>query len=223
MPEVRVGIVDSGHGLPAERVLAAQCFRLGELGVQPDAIQEDALGHGSAVAEAIFQRVPEARFCIAQVFDGRGVTSASQVAAAIDWLVGCGVRVINLSLGLRDDRPALRQACAAAVEAGVLVCASNPAQGMAVFPAAYPGVWRVTGDARCQPDQWTFLNTPQADFAACVRGSNPRLAGASLGCAAFTGHLAAFLHDHPQASNEQAHDWLQRHAAFHGREFREAP
>ncbi|PRA67877.1 peptidase S8 and S53 subtilisin kexin sedolisin [Pseudomonas sp. MYb187] len=222
-PELRIGMVDSGHGLAPGQVASACRFELAGLGVQQGELLEDALGHGSAVAEAITSRAGEARLCVAQVFDQRGVTTALQVAAAIDWLLGCEVRVINLSLGLREDRPALSQACQAAVEAGVLVCASSPAQGAPVYPAAYPGVLAVTGDARCDAGQWTWLDSPQACFAACVRSADARLSGASLGCAALSGHLAAYLQQQPTASNAEVLVWLQENAHYRGVERRRGP
>lgn len=222
-PEVRIGVVDSGHDLSEQPPVAARRFALAHAGLLEHEAEADALGHGSAVSAAILERAGEARLYVAQVFDGRGVTSALQVAAAIEWLLACQVRVINLSLGLREDRPVLRQACALAVEAGILLCASSPAQGSPVYPAAYPGVLRVTGDARCLPQQWSWLGSAQADVGACVRSADGRLSGASLGCAALTGHLAAFLQQHPDASNQGIRDWLHEQAHYHGPERRLAP
>ncbi|CAK9891273.1 MULTISPECIES: subtilisin-like serine protease QhpE [Pseudomonas] len=222
-PELLVGVVDSGHAPGTANIVASCRFELGSLGVDASESIADALGHGSAVAAAIALRASEAGLCIAQVFDQRGVTSALQVAAAIDWLLECKVRLINLSLGLREDRLALRQACLAAVDAGVLVCASSPAQGAPVFPAAYPGVVRVTGDARCALDQWSWLGSPQADFGACVRSADARLSGASLGCAALTGHIAGYLQRQPTANNQQLLDWLHEQASYRGSERRGEP
>jgi hypothetical protein len=72
------------------------------------------------------------------VFDERGVTSALQVAAGIEWLVMRGVRLINLSLGLREDRPALREACAAAQDAGVSLDDEAPLAELAGCGATVP-------------------------------------------------------------------------------------
>ncbi|WP_166363952.1 subtilisin-like serine protease QhpE [Pseudomonas akapageensis] len=221
--ELRIGIVDSGHAPDQGQVIAGRRFQLAAEGLDEGPLQPDSLGHGSAVLAAIAQRAPDAQFCVAQVFDARGVTSALQIAAAIDWLVGCNVRLINLSLGLRQDRDLLRQACAAAQAAGVMLCASSPAQGEAVYPASYPGVVRVTGDARCLAEQWSWLDSAQADFAACVRSDDPRRSGASLGCAALSGHIAALLLQNPHASDPEVLAWLREHASFRGPERRTAP
>ncbi|MDF3936738.1 subtilisin-like serine protease QhpE, partial [Pseudomonas citronellolis] len=202
MAEVLVGVVDSGHAEnQAGAVLVGRRFFLTDEGVDGGDLLDDALGHGSAVLQAILSRAPQARFQVAQVFDGRGVTSPLQIAAALRWLGERGVRLVNLSLGVRQDRPILREAIAELVAAGVLVCASSPARGEPVFPAAYPGVLRVTGDARCGEGEWSWLNSPQADFGAAVRVAGQ--AGASLGCAAFCGHLAGLLGERPGVSNAE--------------------
>lgn len=220
-PELRIGVVDSGHSSAQQTlVMTSRRFSLLVNRVDESDALDDALGHGSAVVEAISRRAPSVRFCVAQVFDRRGVTSALQIATAIDWLLAQDVRLINLSLGLRHDRSLLREACASAVARGVLLCASSPAQGEGVFPANYPHVLRVTGDARCSEQQWSWLDSAQADFAACVRGSYPGQSGASLGCAALSGHIASFLVDHPQANNAQVLHWLQENAHYRGPERR---
>lgn len=223
-PELRIGVVDSGHSAAQRvQVIAGRRFSLLEDGLAESDLRDDPLGHGSAVIEAISHRAPGAQICVAQVFDQRGVTSALQIATAIDWLVTQGVRLINLSLGLRQDRSLLREACAAAVARGVMICASSPAQGAAVFPASYPQVLRVTGDARCTDEQWSWLDNAQADFAACVHGTYPGQSGASLGCAALSGHIAGLLLAQPGASNAEVVEWLKHNARYRGPERRLGP
>ncbi|MBB3239402.1 hypothetical protein FHW68_000874 [Pseudomonas sp. Tn43] len=220
-PELRIGVVDSGHSVAQRvQVVAGRRFSLLEDGLLESDVRDDPLGHGSAVIEAIGRRAPSAVFCVAQVFDQRGVTSALQIATAIDWLRAQDVRLINLSLGLRQDRRLLREACASAAAQGIMLCASSPAQGEGVFPANYPQVLRVTGDARCAEQQWSWLNSAQADFAACVHGTYPGQSGASLGCAALSGHIASFLVENPEASNEQVVEWLRENARYRGPERR---
>lgn len=214
-PEVRIGVVDSGFAVAQTgRVTAGRRFFLTDDGHGEGEPLADALGHGSAVCEAILSRAPDVGLCVAQVFDERGVTSPLQIAAALHWLGEQGVRLINLSLGVRQDRAILREAVADLVEAGVLVCASSPARGEPVFPASYPGVVRVTGDARCAEGGWSWLDSPQADFGAAVTVGGR--SGASLGCAAFSGHLAALLAERPELSNVQLIEVMRERAAFRG-------
>ncbi|WP_448680330.1 subtilisin-like serine protease QhpE [Pseudomonas nicosulfuronedens] len=214
-PELLVGVIDSGHSAEqAASVISGQRFRLADDGLDRLPLSVDLLGHGSVVCQAILSHAPDARLSVAQVFDERGVTSPLQIAAALHWLGEQGVRVINLSLGVRQDRPILREAVTELIEAGVLVCASSPARGEPVFPASYAGVIRVTGDARCGEGKWSWLDSPQADFGASVTVSGR--SGASLGCAAFSGHLAALLRERPELSNVQLIEVMRERAAFRG-------
>lgn len=219
--ELRVGVIDSGCSpVQAGTLAAVRRFWLEDGMLREGAAQADLLGHGSAVLARLQAEAGEVPVLLAQVFSEQASTSALQVAAALLWLVEEGATVVNLSLGLHQDRPVLRQACAEAQAAGVLLCASSPAQGGPVYPASYPGVIRVTGDARCAPGQWSWLATAQADFGGYV--GDRGMAGASLGCAALSGRIAALLREAPEMSQQQLVDWLKAHAAFIGPERRGA-
>lgn len=218
--EPRIGLVDSGHApTQAPLIRAGRRFWLDGEALREGPLTADGLGHGAAVIASLTTEAGDAELHLAQVFDGRGQTSALQLAAAIHWLIEQDVALINLSLGLRQDRPLLRQACAAASDAGILLCASSPAQGAAVFPAAYPQVLRITGDARCAPGQWSWLGTRQADFGAHVAAHNG-VAGASVACAALAGTLAAHLARQPGISRDALLQALRQGAAYHGPERR---
>lgn len=217
--ELLIGVVDSGHApQQAAQVAAARAFRLDGEGLQEGVAQADRLGHGTAVLEALALQPGVVRGCVAQVFAERWQTSPLQVAAAIHWLIDRDVALINLSLGLRQDRPLLRAACARALDAGVLLCAASPAQGEPVWPASYPGVLRITGDARCAAGQWSWLDSAQADFGAPVTAGG--LAGASLACANFSGLLARHLQQHPGSDRAALLEHLRRQAAYIGPERR---
>lgn len=218
--ELCVGVIDSGCSVQQTRYLTGgRRFWLEQGTLGEGELQADALGHGSAVLERLLAQADGLSVKVAQVFDSRGATSVLQVSAALLWLVEQGVSLVNLSLGLAQDRTVLRQACAVAVEAGVLLCASSPARGGPVYPASYPGVLRITGDARCAAGQWSWLDTAQADFGAAV-GEDAGSAGASLACAALSGQIAAYLHEHRRATREQVLAYLRENAAFIGPERR---
>lgn len=212
--ELPVGIIDSGFA-PAQagRVAAARRFWLEDGELREGEALADRLGHGSVVLDTLAAQGGSLQVHMAQVFAERWSTSPLQVAAALYWLLERRVALVNLSLGLRNDRPVLREACAAALAAGTLLCASSPARGAAVFPASYPGVLRITGDARCAPGQWSWLDSPQADFGAPV-GAAGGLAGASVACAALSGRIAAFLRERPGAGRAAVVEYLRAGAAF---------
>lgn len=185
---VKVGLLDDGvAGAPAHSVVSMREF------VQPARVPA-AGGHGSAMAAIITGLAGQVSLCDARVFPPRGAATPAALAAALDWLVEQDVELVNISLGLRDDRDVLRQSCARALERGLLLVAAAPARGAAVYPAAYAGVLRVTGDARCAPGEYTWLDSAQAMIGACVGGldhvpGNPG-GGASCAAAHVSGELA---------------------------------
>ena len=205
---VRLGLVDSG--LPAEQaVAAARSFTGG-------AVSVDHLGHGTAISQVICHHAPSVTLYNAQVFDGHGVTTARAVAEAIDWLIAEKVDLINLSLGLAQDRAILAAACGRAIEAGIIVIAASPARGAATYPASYPGVIRATGDARCAGDEISFLDSAQADFGGCPRGMDNdaglQIGGASFGAAHISGQAAAYLLK--GGDKNSVRDWLVSRAKY---------
>jgi len=220
-----VGLIDSGiGGAAAAHVTAHRSFTLAAAGYVTtggDSDTADPAGHGSALADILLCRGDAAALYDARVFDSRMRCSAAQLAAALDWLrASHEVRLVNLSVGLRRDRPVLRRASEEAVAAGMLLVASAPARGEPVFPAAYPGVIAATGDARCAPGEISHLDSPQADFGAHVRAFAPRVAGASVGCAHVTAYCSRFLARHPEATSQELREWLIASASYRGIERR---
>lgn len=214
---LRVAVVDSGcSAVHAPRVRAAAAFVIGDGGLDEVPVIEDVLGHGSRVADILLHGAPQAELLVAQVFRERLTTTAAQVAAAIDWAVANGAQLVNLSLGLREPRPALAQACARAVAAGVVLCAAAPARGQAVYPAAFAGVLRVSGDARCAPGELAAIGSAEIDFGAHVRPLGGRLtgAGASMACAWLSGLAAQYLAS--GGGVETLRDWLEEKACHRG-------
>jgi subtilisin family serine protease len=158
--------------------------------------------------------------CAAQVFDQKLSCSPRQVAEAVHWLIDQEVRLINMSFGLREDRPVLRLACEAAVAAGICLVAASPARGDPVYPAAYPGVVRATGDARCQEGEIACLDTAQADFGGYPGNPQSVFVGASAGCAAVCVALAELAVDNPKLSAAELARRLTREAHYRGPERR---
>lgn len=221
--KVRVGLVDSGASTAqASHIAHAAAFGLEDGAVRRVAAGDDVLGHGRLVADIVLHCAPQAELLVAQVFRERLATTAAQVAAAIDWLVEHDAHVINLSLGLREPRPLLEAACRRALDAGVVLCAATPAHGAPVYPAAFPGVLRVTGDARCERLEISALAAAHADFGAHVRPMDGTLAGAgaSMACAHLAAHIARYRGDHGRAEADALRAWLTAQARYHGPERR---
>lgn len=222
---VKVAIIDSGigFGLDAEvRARVAMC--LADDGqVQCSAgDRTDSIGHGTAVASLILARASRCSLLSAQVFYAARPTAARVIAAAIDWCVAEGARVVNLSLGLRDDRRVLRESCLAAISRGVLLVASHPARGAMTYPAVYPGVLAVTGDIRCGDEDCSSI-TQNFLFGASPLPPDGFLGGgASYAAARVAGLAAAFFDAYPAATAADFRNHLRAVARFHGREHRQA-
>jgi hypothetical protein len=152
----------------------------------------------------------------AQVFDARQRTTPELVAAGLDWLRDEGARIVNMSFGLHHDRAVLRHAIVTAQAAGMILVASAPARGAMVYPGGYAGVIRVSGDARCGPDEISALGGDPADYGACPHDADGRLGGASFAAAHVTGLLASHL----SKTGCEPRALLDRLARFHGRERR---
>ncbi len=221
---VIVGLVDSGvAGELRGRLAGTRRFRQDHAGaIRNEAATPDRLGHGTLTAQLILEHAGAVKLMCAQVFDERAVTTPAAVAAGLGWLVEQGARVVNLSLGLTEDRTVLRAACAEALAAGVWLVASVPALGALVFPAAYPGVIRVTGDARCQNRELAALNGERADFGASpwpagspLEGRREGLSGigASVAAARVSGALAQVL---AVDSDGDPVEGLRRICTYHG-------
>ncbi|MEZ5932104.1 MAG: S8 family serine peptidase [Alphaproteobacteria bacterium] len=206
---IRVGLLDSGVGLDAEaagRVAATRSFT-GETPLP------DRRSHGTRLAMIILHHAPEAELVDAQVFGARMTASPEQVAAALDWLTVQSVDIVNLSFGLRQDRPVLRAAVERTLGAGVRVIAALPARGGPVYPGAYPGVVGVTGDARCVLGEISDLGGRPATFGASPATLEGKPGGASFATAHITGMLAKAMAETPDALAQ-----LAARAAYHGPE-----
>lgn len=223
---VRVGIIDSGVA-PDEtnqpRVVAARRFAEGGAGsIEIAPVEADAIGHGAEIARILLEDNPGVDLLIAQVFAGQRKCSTAQVAAALDWLSSCGAAVVNLSFGIRQPEAQLRLACERASAAGALLVAAAPARGAPTFPAAYPFCIAVSGDARCNKEQISWLGTAAVDFGAypfAVPG-NPQNGGASFAAARIAARIARLLGAAVAASEVRAR--LLEQCSFHGPERKRA-
>lgn len=212
--ELRVGVIDSGF--PAR--LQADCRGRNFAGGNTLC---DLTGHGSAIVQPL-HTLAGIRLYNARIFDTRLVCHTGAVVAALNWLIDEGVDLINMSFGLAVPNADLTRACDRARKANIVLVAAAPAQGAPVYPASHPATIRATGDARCQPEAFSWLNSPQADLGG--HPGNPRHgpAGASVGCAHVSAVIARHLIQHPHTPRdpEALLMSLVPLARYQGREYR---
>ena len=158
---VTVAVVDSGvdkrHAQLRGRVLPGTDY----LDQGPDG-NLDCAGHGTAVASIIAAsaqdgigfrglapqaRILPVRISEQQIIEGREsgrTVTAAQFARAIRWAVDHDATVVNLSVVLYEDNPAVREAIAYAVKKDVVVVAAvgnlHENGDPRPYPAAYDGV-----------------------------------------------------------------------------------
>jgi subtilisin family serine protease len=127
--------------------------------------------HGTSVASIITGSegiAPAAELLVVRVLDDEGMGNSYDVAQGIVQAVDLGVQIINMSLGVYQDSPLLRQAVKYADDRGVIMVAAagNDGYNHIPYPAAYSQVLAVTAvDANGQhaffPNQ-----SEEIDFAA---------------------------------------------------------
>ena len=165
---IRVAVLDTGYDTTnpdlAGKVDVSVVYDKGDGTVHTGAPIEDTDGHGSdvsGIAAADTNNMKDVagvgynvHLIEARVFPQPAGPGAStrDIAAAINWAVIHGAKVINLSLGSAGpDNTYEEPAVAAALAAGVVVVAASGNDGLNIvdYPAADPGVLAVGASAFC--------------------------------------------------------------------------
>lgn len=137
--------VDLAHPALASRVLPGRDM------VADDTVPQDegpglGWGHGTHVAGIVAHMAPASKILPVRVLDSNGRGNTFVLAYAIEWAVGQGADVINLSLGADFDSAVLSDTIQAAIAQGVVVVAAagNDNSTAPHHPADLPGVLSVT-------------------------------------------------------------------------------
>src|SRR5437763_10075117 len=95
---VRVGIVDSGVNPSHPHVgqVTGGVFLHAE-GESLDFV--DRIGHGTAVAGVIHEKAPAAELYAVRIFDRRLAANMDTLMRGLDWCLGNGIHIVNLSVG----------------------------------------------------------------------------------------------------------------------------
>jgi hypothetical protein len=222
MKKIRIGLIDGGVGSALSDAVAAAADFGAPVRAAPIRAAA-ALTHGTNVARLVLEGLPSAQLLSARVFHERLDANVEDVVAAVAWLLDQGVDLINMSFGLRKPSAALEHACWVAREAGVLLVAAAPARGGPVFPAACRACIAVSGDARCQPGEVSWLGIEGVDFGThpfLEPGSAAHGGGASYATARFTGLVSALLAQGMPSQAVRTHLFLE--SAWAGAEQRHA-
>jgi len=171
---VNVGVIDTGISSSHPDLIAN--IKGGVSEVWYTSSWNDDNGHGSHVAGIIgavdnsigvIGASHSANLYAIKVLDRRGSGYLSDVIDGVDWAIGNGMNVINLSLGCDCPSQFLHDAVARARDAGiVVVAAAGNSGGSVLYPAAYPEAIAVVAvDSSDTAPYWSSRG-PEVDLAA---------------------------------------------------------
>jgi subtilisin len=211
-----VAVVDSGieadHPAVGGRVRQSVTVELldGRTNVVAAPGDGDLVGHGTACAGIIHALAPEAELLSVRVLgpDNRGRGPA--LAAGIEWALGAGATVVNLSLSSRSDAlyAAFHELADEAYFANVvLVCAANNVPGPS-YPSLFASVLSVAAHDVPDPSVWFHNPSPPVEFAAhgldvdvaWRRGSRIVATGNSFAAPHIAAYAARIRAAHPLAT-----------------------
>ncbi|MBT8484472.1 MAG: S8 family serine peptidase [Phycisphaerales bacterium] len=153
--------------------------------VGPDTVTgAELVAHGTFMAGLIAHVAPDATILPVRVLDDDGRGTSFRVAQGIYHAIGREVDVINLSLGAEEDIELIKDAAAAAVEAGIIVIAAagNRDEDEVLEPAASDPV---LGVASIDADD---IKSIFSNYGGDVDLSAPGTSVVSLGLGGVYGH-----------------------------------
>ena len=191
---MKIAVIDSGihpDHPHVGRVAGGVCITTD--GVAGDFI--DRLGHGTAVAAAIREKVPDAELYAVKVFDRRLSANVDIILRALEWSIEQRMDIVNLSLGTANT--AHRERFERTLNGGVLVVSAAH-----LLPGSLPGAIGVALEEDCPRDAYRYREG--MFYASPYPRSIPgvpverNLHGASFAVANMTGFVARTLAKKPQ-------------------------
>ena len=227
----RIGLVDThidrSHPALVKQDIVTRSFL-------PDTVPTAPESHGTAIATLLVGRssqdncglLPRSQLVVAEIFrhrDARHVdTTTWSIARALDWLVGEGVQVINLSFG--GPRNALLSlAVSRTLNQGIVLVAAagylEGGGGEPEYPAAQQGVLAVTAlDAAMQPyrhvrtGRYIAYSAPGVDIWVPGKGGGKFVSGTSFAAPFVTAAIASLQLTHPAWETHQVLQVLEKSA-----------
>jgi subtilisin family serine protease len=203
---VVVAVVDSGIEAdhPGLRGRVVRRLRVDiegeEARVIDDPQADDLVGHGTACAGIIAGIAPAVELVSIRVLGAHNRGKGRAVAAAVEWAIGQGIGVVNLSLSSRSEAmfSVFHDLADRAYFANVLlVCAANNVPGPS-YPSLFAAVMSVAAHDVPDPETWFYNPAPPVEFGALGvdvdvpwrDGGRIRATGNSFAAPHLAGHAA---------------------------------
>ncbi|MEA1933132.1 MAG: S8 family peptidase [Thermodesulfobacteriota bacterium] len=199
---IKIAVIDTGIDYTHEDLSGNYCGGYDIIFNDDDPFDDSWNSHGTHMAGIIAAEAngigvvgvaPEASLYAVKVMDGAGFGTLSGIIAGIEWAVDNNMDIANISIAGPDSQ-ALKDACDAACDAGLLLVAAagNTYGGNVTYPAAYDSVIAVTAtDQEDQPADSAPLG-PELELAA--PGVNILSAAKNDGYAELSGTSQAASH-----------------------------
>ena len=213
---VRVAIIDSGverdHPAIGGRLIASMLVEVDgeDAGVVEDESAADVVGHGTACAGIVHAIAPGAELVSVRVLGPNNRAKGVAFAAAIEWVVGQGIGVANLSLSSRSEPLAglFHDLADRAYFANtLLICAANNVPGPS-YPSLFASVVSVAAHDVNDPTVWFYNPAPPVEFGAYGvdvdvawrGGGRIHATGNSFAAPHLAGYAARIRAKHPAAT-----------------------
>lgn len=219
---IKVAVVDTG--IQAAHPDLSANYKGGVNIISSRRSPEDDNGHGTWCAGMIAAAnntigvvgvAPKASLYAVKVLDRNGSGFASDVIKGIEWCVAQQMDVVSMSLGMNADVQALRDVCAQAYDAGLVLVAAAGNDGDADaatddvdYPGAYDSVIAVGAtDSQNMHPSWSSdgstveLSAPGVQIRSTYKGSAYAIGdGTSAACPHVSGSAALLLAAEPGLS-----------------------
>lgn len=178
----------------------------GEVSENPDF--HDSIGHGTAIAGIIREKVPQARIYALKIFHEDLQAPVSLLTSALQWAIGHTMKLIHLSLGIEWDQGGerLSELCHRAYERNLVVIAAARSPDDFVYPSSLDTVIGVYWNRTCDQAGLIYHADNPIEFGACgfpraLPGlpAERNFYGSSFAAAHVTAMAAQFLEESPTA------------------------